>query len=49
MSFSESYFKEGAVVLIDKPLHWTSFQVVNIAGFYVSSGSFVWLWYLEIR
>ncbi|MGV6830645.1 MAG: tRNA pseudouridine(55) synthase TruB [bacterium] len=29
MAFSESYFKEGAVVLIDKPLHWTSFQVVN--------------------
>lgn len=29
MSFSESYFKEGAVVLMDKPLHWTSFQVVN--------------------
>ncbi len=27
--FSESYFKEGAVLLIDKPLNWTSFQVVN--------------------
>ena len=22
-------FKEGQVILIDKPLHWTSFQVVN--------------------
>ncbi len=22
-------FKEGALLLIDKPLHWTSFQVVN--------------------
>ena len=27
--FAETYFKEGAVLLIDKPLHWTSFQVVN--------------------
>lgn len=27
--FSESYFKEGAVLCFDKPLNWTSFQLVN--------------------
>lgn len=27
--FSESYFKDGAVLCFDKPLHWTSFQLVN--------------------
>ena len=26
---SEQEFKEGQILLIDKPLHWTSFQVVN--------------------
>lgn len=26
---SEDAFKSGQVLLIDKPLHWTSFQVVN--------------------
>ncbi len=27
--FNSSYFEEGAALLIDKPLHWTSFDVVN--------------------
>jgi tRNA pseudouridine55 synthase len=27
--FSESYFKDGAVLGFDKPLNWTSFQLVN--------------------
>lgn len=27
--FSETYFKEGAVLCFDKPLNWTSFQLVN--------------------
>jgi tRNA pseudouridine55 synthase len=27
--FSEYYFKDGAVLCFDKPLHWTSFQLVN--------------------
>lgn len=27
--FSEEAFKEGQVLLLDKPLNWTSFQVVN--------------------
>lgn len=27
--FSEEAFKEGQVLLFDKPLNWTSFQVVN--------------------
>ena len=27
--FSKVDFKEGAVILIDKPLDWTSFDVVN--------------------
>lgn len=26
---TEDTFKNGKVLLIDKPLHWTSFQVVN--------------------
>ena len=25
----DAQFKEGEVLLINKPLHWTSFQVVN--------------------
>lgn len=29
MVFTEEQFKEGQVLLIDKPLNWTSFQVVN--------------------
>src|SRR5690606_41160633 len=32
MNFSQlpaEAFKEGQVILIDKPLHWSSFQVVN--------------------
>ena len=28
-NFSESYFKDGAVLCFDKPLNWTSFQLVN--------------------
>lgn len=28
-NYSETSFKEGEVLLFDKPLHWTSFQVVN--------------------
>lgn len=28
-AYSEFSFKEGEVLLIDKPLHWTSFQAVN--------------------
>jgi tRNA pseudouridine55 synthase len=27
--FSETYFKEGATLCFDKPLEWTSFQLVN--------------------
>lgn len=27
--FSEAFFKNGAVLCFDKPLHWTSFQLVN--------------------
>jgi len=27
--FSEDYFLKGAVLCFDKPLHWTSFQLVN--------------------
>lgn len=27
--FTQSYFEEGAVLCFDKPLHWTSFQLVN--------------------
>jgi tRNA pseudouridine55 synthase len=27
--FSEEYFKSGQVLLFDKPLEWTSFQLVN--------------------
>lgn len=27
--FSESYFKDGAVLCFNKPLNWTSFQLVN--------------------
>ena len=29
MQFTEEYFKEGQVLLFDKPLNWTSFQLVN--------------------
>lgn len=29
MQFSETDFKEGQVLLFDKPLNWTSFQLVN--------------------
>ncbi|MAW96804.1 MULTISPECIES: tRNA pseudouridine(55) synthase TruB [unclassified Leeuwenhoekiella] len=29
MQFSEADFKEGQVLLFDKPLNWTSFQLVN--------------------
>lgn len=29
MSFSEAFFKEGAVLSFDKPIHWTSFDLVN--------------------
>jgi tRNA pseudouridine55 synthase len=29
MSFTTEQFKNGEVILIDKPLHWTSFQVVG--------------------
>ncbi|WP_031427089.1 tRNA pseudouridine(55) synthase TruB [Flavimarina sp. Hel_I_48] len=29
MKFTEEQFKEGQVLLFDKPLEWTSFQVVN--------------------
>lgn len=29
MEFTEEYFREGQVLLIDKPLEWTSFDVVN--------------------
>ena len=29
MMLTEEQFKEGQVLLIDKPLTWTSFQVVN--------------------
>jgi tRNA U55 pseudouridine synthase TruB len=25
----ETNFKEGAMLLVDKPLEWTSFQLVN--------------------
>lgn len=28
-TMTEEYFKNGQVLLIDKPLNWTSFQVVN--------------------
>jgi tRNA pseudouridine55 synthase len=28
-NFSEDYFKNGAVLCFDKPLNWTSFQLVN--------------------
>ncbi|RAV28003.1 tRNA pseudouridine(55) synthase TruB [Sinomicrobium soli] len=28
-NFSAEHFQEGQVLLIDKPLHWSSFQVVN--------------------
>ncbi len=27
--FSEAFFKEGSTLCFDKPLHWTSFDVVN--------------------
>ncbi len=27
--FSEAFFKEGVVLSFDKPLHWTSFDLVN--------------------
>ncbi|MEH6658884.1 tRNA pseudouridine(55) synthase TruB [Leeuwenhoekiella marinoflava] len=29
MQFTEEQFKEGQVLLFDKPLNWTSFQLVN--------------------
>ena len=29
MQFSEADFKEGQILLFDKPLNWTSFQLVN--------------------
>ncbi len=29
MEFTEEYFQSGQVLLIDKPLEWTSFDVVN--------------------
>lgn len=29
MDFTQESFQEGQVILIDKPLNWTSFQVVN--------------------
>ena len=29
MEFSKTAFEEGQVLLIDKPLQWTSFQAVN--------------------
>ncbi|MDH6601756.1 hypothetical protein M2306_002450 [Myroides gitamensis] len=29
MQFSAEAFQEGQVLLIDKPLHWSSFQAVN--------------------
>ena len=29
MEFSKDYFLGGAILLINKPINWTSFQVVN--------------------
>ena len=29
INYTEASFKEGQVLLFDKPLHWTSFQLVN--------------------
>ena len=37
MEFSKDYFLGGAILLINKPLNWTSFQVVNKVSWLISN------------
>ena len=37
MEFSKNYFLGGAILLINKPINWTSFQVVNKVRWLIKS------------